>query len=97
MSNRHLVGGHIALPGSFHVVEDARMLNVLTRVDDGARRRTHLRRALVINEVSSVRLEVFASRDWKWPFLEEVFLVNEDEQNVVTCGGFSDALSGSDS
>ena len=72
----HHVSGHVALPGSLHVVEDARMLNVLTRVDDGARRRTHLRRALMIKKASSVGLEVFASRDWKWPLLEEVFLVN---------------------
>src|SRR5262245_55474269 len=32
----HLVGGHVALPGSLHVFEDARMLDVLTGVDDGA-------------------------------------------------------------
>ena len=33
MPDRHHVGGHIRLPGSSHVVEDAGMLDVLARVD----------------------------------------------------------------
>jgi hypothetical protein len=38
--DRHHVRGHVALPGSLHVVEDAGMLNVLPCVNDGARRLT---------------------------------------------------------
>ena len=59
------------------------MLDVLTCVDDGARRGANLRRALVIEESGAVRLQIFASRNRKRPFVEKVLLVDEDEQNVV--------------
>ena len=38
MPDRHHIDGHITLPGGPHVVKDAGMLDVLTRVDGGPRR-----------------------------------------------------------
>src|SRR5215470_5275075 len=84
MPDGYHLGGHVALPGSLHVVEDPRMLDVLSAVDDRARRRAHLRSSLVIGERGAVLLQVFASRHRKRPLVEVVLLIDEDEQNVVT-------------
>src|SRR5262249_61985090 len=62
MPDGHHLRGHVALPGSLHVVEDSRMLDVLSGVDDRARRRAHLRSSLVIGERSAVLPQVLPPR-----------------------------------
>jgi len=51
----------------------------------------------MIKENGAVLLQIFASRDRKWPLVKEVLLVNEDEQNVVTRWRRLRRLAGSDS
>src|SRR5215813_11387426 len=84
ISDRPHRRGHVGLPGGLHVIEDAGVLNVLACVDDGARRRAYLRRALVIKKGGAVFLQVFPPRHGKGPFLKETLLIDQDEQNVVT-------------
>src|SRR5262245_51204294 len=84
--DRYHVSGHVALPGSLHIVKDASMLDVLTGVDNGTCRRAHLSRSLVIKEGGAVLLQVFPPWHRKGPFLKEMLLIDEHEQNVVARG-----------
>jgi len=76
-------GRHVALPQRVGIVEDAGTLDVLTGIDRRTRRRADARGALVVLEGDAVRLDPFAGRHREGPLLEEVFLIDQDEQDVV--------------
>ena len=74
---------HVRLPEIIEIVEDTRVLDVLAGVDDRAGRRANAGRGLMIGECHALRFQEFSCGNRKWPFWKKVFLVNEDEQDVV--------------
>ena len=77
---------HVRLPEIIEIVEDTRVLDVLAGVDDRAGRRANAGRGLMIGECHALRFQEFSCGNRKWPFWKKVFLVNEDEQDVVAGG-----------
>jgi hypothetical protein len=77
---------HVRLPQRGGIIEHGGMLDVLPGIDGGARRRTDAGRRLMVGEGDGVGLDPFAGQHRERPFVEEVFLVDQDEEDVVAAG-----------
>ena len=77
---------HVGLPEIVEIVEGARVLDVLARIDDRPGGGAHAGGGLMIGEGDALRFQKFARRNRERPLGKEVLLIDKDEQDVVAGG-----------
>ena len=86
VADRLDVRREVALPDRAEVVGDAGVLDVLAGIDDRARRGADAGGRLVVEEGDGLLLDRLAPRHRERPGREEVFLVDQHEEDVVAGG-----------
>jgi hypothetical protein len=84
MADRLHLRRHVRLPQRIRIVEDAGVLDMLAGIDGRSRRGADARCRLMIGKGDAVFLDPLTTGNWHPPIFKEVFLVDKDEQDIVT-------------